>query len=344
MISKHSHRKDEHVSLAEKFYSPRHTFEDIKFVHQSLPKYSLADIDLSTTIGPLKLAVPFYIEAISGGSPRTKDINAQLATIAQATGLAMAVGSQSVALSDPDLADTFKIVRKNNPAGLIFANIGGNHSVEDAKQAVEMIDADALEIHVNVAQELIMPEGDRQFHFQKNIQEIVNALTVPVIIKEVGFGMSRETIAELLKLGVRYVNVSGHGGTNFATIENFRRPDKSMTYLADWGLSTPESLLESRSYQNQLTVLASGGVQTPLDIAKCLALGSSAVGIAGQFLHMVIHEDTPAIIDKINGWKQGLKAIMMMTNSKTVSALQDAALVLSPELISYQHQRNLETN
>ncbi|MFD1124507.1 type 2 isopentenyl-diphosphate Delta-isomerase [Lentilactobacillus raoultii] len=341
MISKHSHRKDEHLSLAEKFYQDQNSFKSLRFVHQSLPKFALTDIDLTTQIGPLQLSLPFYIEAISGGSPRTKTINQKLAAVAKKTGLAMAVGSQSVALNDPALAATFQVVREINPQGIIFANLGANRTLADAKQAIKMISADALELHINPTQELIMPEGDRHFNFVKNIKQIVAGLCVPVIVKEVGFGMSRETIAELMSLGVQYINVSGHGGTNFAEIENFRRPAKEMAYLKDWGLSTPESLLESRQFQDRLTVLASGGVKTPLDIAKCLALGANAVGIAGEFLHLALHQDADQLVDIIQQWTYGLKAIMMMTNAKTISDLQQQRLLLDESLLSYLKQRHI---
>ncbi|GAF35427.1 type 2 isopentenyl-diphosphate Delta-isomerase [Lentilactobacillus farraginis] len=341
MISKHSHRKDEHLSLAEKFYRQTGAFDGLRFVHQSVPKYNLADIDLTTAIGPLTMKLPFYIEAISGGSPKTAQINQKLAMIAKQTGLAMAVGSQSVALSDPTLAPSFKIVRQVNPNGLIFANIGANQSLTAAQQAIEMIGADALEVHVNPTQELIMPEGDRQFQFLENISQMTAQLSVPVIVKEVGFGMSRETIQQLIDLGVAYINVSGHGGTNFAEIENFRRRDKAMDYLKDWGLTTPESLLESRSFQDRLTVLASGGVKSPLDIAKCLALGAKAVGIAGEFLHLAIHQDIETIIQTVQQWQYGLKTIMMMTNSQNLLELRQRKLILSTDLLAYLNQRHL---
>ncbi len=254
----------------------------------------------------------------------------------------MAVGSESVGLSDPSVRDSFKIVRQTNPNGLIFANIGANHSLEDAQKAVDLISADALELHINVAQELIMPEGDRQFQFIENIQKIVANIKVPVIVKEVGFGMSKETIQELAGLGVQYINVSGRGGTNFATIENFRRPSKDMDYLKNWGLITVESLLESRALDQPLTTIASGGVKSPLDVAKCLAMGASAVGVAGYFLHEIIHKDDDAIVADIKDWQYGLKTIMLMLNCQTIADLKRQRLILNPELISYLNQRNIK--
>lgn len=342
MTSQHSHRKDEHVSLAEKFYTNADTaFDGVRFINSGLPKYSLDEIDLSTQIGKIHLKTPFYIEAMSGGSEHTKEINHRLASIAKATGLAMAVGSQSVGLSDPGVSDSFTVVRQTNPDGILFANIGANHPFEDAQAAVDLIAADALELHINVAQELVMPEGDRQFRFAENIQQIIKHVNVPVIVKEVGFGMSRDTIAQLAQIGVHSVNVSGHGGTNFATIENFRRRSKDMAYLEHWGLSTIESLLESRTFNHQLAIIASGGVKSPLDVAKCLALGASAVGVAGYFLHDIIHLSDDEIIADIKEWQYGLKAIMLMLNCKDISELQQQRLLLNPKLISYLNQRNL---
>lgn len=342
MISKHSHRKDEHVSLAEKFYRDDvDSFDDLRFVNAGLPSVSLDEINLATHIGPVELPTPFYLEAISGGSEYTKKINATLAAIAAQTGIAMAVGSQSVALSDPSLRDTFKIVRQVNPDGPIFANIGANRSAADALAAVEMISADALEVHINTAQELIMPEGDREFHFTENIAEINAKVQVPVIVKEVGFGISQETIHQLINMGVKYINVSGRGGTDFAKIENFRRHSKDMAYLENWGLTTTESLLESRQFQNQATMIASGGIKSPLDVAKCLALGSSAVGVAGYFLNQVIKHDKQAVIETINNWKYGLKAIMLMQNCHTISELKNKKMILSPQLMLYMQQRHL---
>ena len=342
MTSQHSHRKDEHVSLAEKFYQPvDSSFAGVRFVNASLPKYRLDDIDLTTQLGSLSLTTPFYIEAMSGGSPRTKEINRRLAVVAKACGLAMAVGSQSVGLSDPEVRDSFSIVRQTNPNGIVLANIGANHSVEDAQKAVEMIAADALELHINVAQELVMPEGDREFHFIDNIQAIVANVGVPVIVKEVGFGMSQATISQLVDLGVKYVNVGGHGGTNFAAIENFRRSSKDMAYLTDWGLSTVESLFEARAFSDRLGIIAAGGVKSPLDVAKCLTLGASAVGVAGYWLHEIIHKSDNEIIDDVREWQYGLKTIMLMLNCRTVADLQRQRLILDPQLLSYLKQRKL---
>lgn len=341
-LSRHAHRKDEHLSLAEKFYQPTATsqFDQLRFVHQGLPEMAYEDVDVHTTLGPLTLPVPLMIEAMTGGSPRTGKVNAALGRIAATTGMPVASGSQSIALKDAGAVPTFTVLRENNPDGLVFANIGAGHSVAQAKAAVDMLAANALEIHINAAQELVMPEGDRDFHWLDEIGEIVAALDVPVIVKEVGFGMAHETLAQLAAIGVQYVDLGGRGGTNFAQIENFRRPEKELTYLAGWGQSTVESLFEARQVPI-LQVIATGGVRQPLDAIKALALGASVVGSAGRILHSLIKTDEATTTQMLLDWQTGLRTIMTLLGTRNLAALREKQLLLSPELESYCRQRGL---
>lgn len=341
-LSRHAHRKDEHLSLAEKFYTPDATsqFDQLRFVHQSLPEMSVADVELRTHLGPLTLPVPLLIEAMTGGSPRTGKINAALGRIAAATGMPVATGSQSIALQDDAAIATFTPLRENNPDGIVFANMGAGHTVAQAQRVIDMLAADALEIHVNVAQELVMPEGDRDFHWLDSIGEVVAGVSVPVIVKEVGFGMARETLQRLAQVGVQYVDLSGRGGTNFVQIENFRRPEKELSYLDGWGQSTVESLLEARNVP-QLQVVATGGIRQPLDAAKALALGANLVGSAGQILHSLIKTDEATTTAMLLEWQDGLRRIMTLLGCYNLAALKQQRLLLSPELESYCRQRKL---
>ena len=193
-MSKQINRKNEHVSLSENFYKDRDSsFKDIHFVHHSFPEMDVTDVDLSTELGDLKFSLPFFINAMTGGSEWTGKLNQKLAIVARETGLAIATGSISAGLKNPEVEDSYKIMRKENPKGLIFANLGVGHGAENAKKAIDLMDADALQIHVNAPQELVMPEGDREFsNWLENIQEILEQIDVPLIVKEVGFGMSRE--------------------------------------------------------------------------------------------------------------------------------------------------------
>ncbi|GAE25099.1 isopentenyl-diphosphate delta-isomerase [Halalkalibacter wakoensis JCM 9140] len=190
-----------------------HGFDDLKFIHNSLPEVNYKQINLSTKIGELSLSSPIFINAMTGGGgERTKEVNRQLAEVAKETGIGMAVGSQMAALRDPSQQDSFRIVRETYPHGTILANLGSEATVEQAKVAVDMLEASALQIHLNVIQELVMPEGDRDFAFTiERIEKIVASLNVPIIVKEVGFGMSKETVQTLTSIGVMAVDVGGYG-------------------------------------------------------------------------------------------------------------------------------------
>ncbi|HAT54887.1 MAG TPA: type 2 isopentenyl-diphosphate Delta-isomerase [Lactobacillus sp.] len=339
--SAHAHRKDEHLAIALKQYQDNSTagFDDIQIIHQSLPEIAVDQVNLSSQFGHLKLATPFYIEAMTGGSTRTGQINAELAAVAAATGLAMAVGSESILLKEPSAASSFTAVRKLNPDGIVFANIGAGHALADAQKVVSLLEANALELHVNSAQELIMPEGDRTLRWLDNINEIVHHLNVPVIVKEVGFGMSHETVDQLKQLGVQYINVSGRGGTNFAKIENERRHHQELGYLSTWGQTTVQSLLEAR--HTDMHVAASGGVRTPLDILKALILGADTVGVAGYFLHVLVKDGQSALQNVITEWQADLRLLYALAGAKNVGELRQTAIVLSPTLLSYCQQRGL---
>ncbi|USS86674.1 type 2 isopentenyl-diphosphate Delta-isomerase [Fructilactobacillus cliffordii] len=344
MINRQSHRKDEHVSLAKKFHQPSHAgFADLKFIPNGLPEQAVANIDLKTSLAGHPLSVPFYIEAMTGGSTYTQKLNQQLAQVAKETGLALALGSASVALKDPDSAASFTVARKTNPTGMIMGNVGAGVTPAAAQAVVDLVQADALEVHLNVVQELVMPEGDRDFHWATNLQNIINHVSVPVIVKEVGFGLDQETIRRLHQLGATTVNVGGLGGTNFAQIENFRRKRKEMAYLEDWGLTTVQSLYEAQQVPD-VQVVAAGGVTNPLEIAKALALGADAVGIASEILTNLIDNGVADTIQMIQDWIYGLKSIMTALGVRNIAELRTRPVVLSPTLESYLRQRNIHTN
>lgn len=334
-------RKDEHVRHVLNQPEQIDTdFNRVQLIHHSLPEFNLEDIDLSTAFGAVKWDVPLYINAMTGGSEWTKEINEKLALVAKATGLPMSLGSMHAALKDSSLNSSFTIARKINPEGFLIANVGADVSASRAKEAVQLIDADALQIHVNAAQELIMPEGDREFkNWRQNIKTIVNETDVPVIVKEVGFGMNRETISSLIELGVIYIDISGRGGTNFAEIENRRRKNQEMDYMYGWGQSTVVSLMESEPFQNNAHILASGGVTTPLDAVKCLALGAEAVGLSRIILERVMNDGVENTAHFINDFIYQMKKITLLTNSGTLKDLKNTPKVFSSELENWKIQR-----
>ncbi|WP_348920817.1 type 2 isopentenyl-diphosphate Delta-isomerase [Enterococcus rotai] len=336
-------RKDEHISLAKAFHKEKmNDFDQIKFIHHSFSEIALDEVDISTSFLDFTFKQPFYINAMTGGSERAKDINQQLGIIARETGVMVATGSVNAALKNPDLADTYQIMRKENPTGVIWANIGAGLSLEEAKRAVDLFQADGLQIHVNVPQELVMPEGDRDFHgWLDTIEDIVSHLSVPVIVKEVGFGMSSETIEQLVLRGVKAFDVSGQGGTSFTQIENARRKKRELGFLTDWGQSTVLSLLESINWQRDLTILASGGVRQSIDIVKALSLGAKSVGIAGTILNQLMKNGVDDTIALVQQWEEELKMLYTLLGKKSTSDLTTTDIIFSGEIIHWCESRGI---
>lgn len=340
-----SKRKWDHIQFALATGQSRDTgFDDITFIHQSLPDSSTEQVSLDTMIGELSLSSPLFINAMTGGGGiRTEEINGQLALVAKETKVAMAVGSQMSSIKNPSEIDTYKIVRKKNPNGLIFANLGSEASVDQALQAVDMLEANALQIHVNTIQELTMPEGDRDFTGALwRIEDIVKKLPVPVIVKEVGFGMSRETAKKLTQVGVSIVDVGGFGGTNFAKIENERR-NRMLSFFNSWGIPTVASIAEVKSSFPDLTVLGSGGIQSSLDVVKALSLGASATGLAGYLLQILLDEGVESSITEIEEIKMEIGFMLTALGARTIKDLQKAPLVIEGKTHHWLNERGINT-
>lgn len=254
----------------------------------------------------------------------------------------IATGSVSAALKDPSVADSYTIMRDVYPEGKILANVGAGTSVARAKEAVQLFNADALQIHLNAPQELVMPEGDRDFsQWKELISEIQQTLDVPVIVKEVGFGMTRETIIELAELGIRTIDVSGRSGTSFTQIENARRKKRELAYLTDWGQSTVSSLLEANEANTNVEIIASGGIRNAYDIFKALCLGANAVGISGTILtHYMTYgvEETIALMAQ---WQEELRMLYTMVGATKTSDLTKQSLILSGPVKEWCEARDI---
>lgn len=332
-------RKDEHLALSEKLFKTNTEFQNIRFIHHSLPESKVSKQSIETNLFNKHLPTPLYINAMTGGSKKAKQINKKLAQLAAQFNLPIATGSMSAAIKMPETIDTFTILRDENPNGLIFANIGAEYSLKKAQAVVDLIDANALQLHVNVAQELVMPEGNRSFYVIDHIKEIQQGLSVPVIIKEVGFGMSKETYQQLEHLGIQYVDLSGRGGTNFAAIENQRSSQNFQEWL-NIGQTTPESLLEAQD--TSLTLFASGGIQTPMDAIKSIALGGDYVGIAGILLHFLLHHSIEETQQFLENWIEEMTRLMALLGAHNLNDLKSTDILLSQELVNYCVQRQID--
>ncbi|CAK8054076.1 type 2 isopentenyl-diphosphate Delta-isomerase [Eupransor demetentiae] len=345
MTSQQSQRKKEHLSLATKAWKD-HTnpeigarFDRVRWLPNTLPELALDQVDTSTELAGIKQNWPFYIEAMTGGSDMSFKVNQQLAQVAKKTDLAMAVGSQSLALKDPSVADSFKIVRKENPDGILLANLGADHPIENVRAAVDMIEANAIELHVNVAQELAMAEGDRGFYWLDNLATIIAKSPVPVIIKEVGFGMSVDSIKKIAQLEPAAINLGGANGTNFAQIEQSRdRQDENPLDLSFYGLSTVESLLAAQVADVQVPVIATGGLKSPRDVVTTLMLGAQTSSSAGFFLSQIMAGGPDQLEATIREWQAALPKLMLLLGKKRVADLKSAPHIFDLELQNYIQQ------
>jgi isopentenyl-diphosphate delta-isomerase len=357
-------RKDDHVRLAAEQQRDRggcNQFDDVSFIHHALGGIDRSDVSLATRFAGIRWPVPLYINAMTGGSVKTGAVNRDLAIAARETGVPIATGSMSAYLADESVAGTFSVLRREYPDGFIMANINANACVEKAQRAIDLLQADALQIHLNTIQETVMPEGDRSFSsWAPQIEKIAASVEIPVIVKEVGFGLSRETIMVLRDIGVRVADVAGRGGTNFARVENERgRGDYS--YLDGWGQSTAACLLDALALEAPgleaqgleapgleaqgagLPVLASGGVRHPLDVARGLALGAAAAGVSGGFLRTLLDGGVAALVAQISGWLDQLAALMTALGARTPAELAGCDVLITGALRSFCADRGVDT-
>ena len=307
-------RKSDHIRInLEEDVSSGMTsgLERYHFTHEALPEMALTDVDLGLTLFKKHLRAPILISSMTGGTEEAGEINQRLAEAAQETGIAMGVGSQRAAIEDSRQAATFKICRDVAPDALLFANIGAvqlnyGYGIDECRRAVDMLAADALILHLNPLQEAVQAGGDTSFAgLAKKIEEICKKLEVPVIAKEVGWGISERTAKLLTNCGVSAIDVAGAGGTSWSQVEMHRAPDEFTCELAatfvDWGINTADSILNVKKSAPEMTIFASGGLKNGLDIAKSIVLGATLGGMATPFLRsaMVSTEKTIEMVGLI---------------------------------------------
>ncbi len=336
-------RKDEHIkiSLEKNIQAKTVTtgFEDIHFIHRALPEINRKDIELSTSFLGKKLSAPIIVGAMTGGTERALQINASIAEAVEHLGLGMGVGSQRAAIEDKSLKKTFSITRKKAPNAFLIANIGGvqfahGYGLKEVKKIIEMIDADALAVHLNALQEAVQPEGQTEFKsVLSKISEIAGNLDKPVIVKETGAGISAETARALETAGVKAIDVSGVGGTSFSAVEYYRSnsQDSVQHDLAeafwDWGVPTAVSLVET-AQTVKLPIIASGGLRSGIDVAKALALNACLASISQPILETAVKslKETEAKLLKLI---EELRTSMFLVGAQKISTLPKAPVVVT---------------
>lgn len=317
--------------------------EYVKLIHNALPELDYDEIDISTNFLKRKFSAPLIIDSMTGGAPEAARINGRLGELAEKYGFAMGLGSQRAGLESKQLAETYSIARKNAPSAFLIANIGGAQlakglTIDNIKKIIDMIQADALVIHLNPLQELIQPEGEPKYKgvFSK-ISEISGDLDVPVIVKEVGAGISKEVAVKLEVAGVSAINVAGAGGTSWAGVEKLRAEASNndlKTHLGeifwDWGIPTAASLIEVKKTV-KVPIIASGGLRNGMEMAKCIVLGASMCAMAYPFL-LKAAESKEQLFNFADTVIAELKSTMFLIGAMNLSVLKSSRYILTGPL------------
>jgi isopentenyl-diphosphate delta-isomerase len=335
-------RKAEHISICldEKAQARKATagFEDVQFVHRALPEVDKAEIDVSTKVFGHKFSAPLIVGAMTGGTAEATRINAAIAEAVETLHLGMGVGSQRAAIENPKLAETFSVARKKAPTAFLIANIGGIQlvhgcGVKEVKQAVEMIDADAVAVHLNALHEAVQPEGQTTFKgVLAKICEVAGEIDKPVIVKETGAGIAAEDAKKLEKAGVKAIDVGGAGGTSFAAVEYYRSEASSVQHFLgdvfwDWGIPTVASLAET-TQTVKIPVIASGGVRSGVDVAKSLALNACLASVCQPALETAV-KGAKATEQLLSLLVDEIRAVMFLVGAEKVRDLAKAPVVVS---------------
>ncbi len=336
-LSKTQKRKKEHLEICLDTASVSGTsgtgLDRYRFVHDALPELDLDEIDLGTTFLGKPLKAPLLISSMTGGFDLARKVNRNLAAAAQALGIAMGVGSQRVAIEEPAAADSFH-VRDLAPDILLLGNLGAvqlnyGYGIEQCRHAVAMIGADGLILHLNVLQEAMQPEGNRNFkELTQKIAVVCRELAVPVVAKEVGNGISVDVARRLVGAGVAAIDVAGKGGTAWSAVEAQRAAQQSKPYNAtftDWGIPTEEALVSVRQALPDIPLIASGGIRSGLDIAKSVALGAN-IAAFGQPLLAAALESSAKVVEFMGGIIHELKVAMLCVGAGDLAALRRAPL------------------
>ncbi len=329
-------RKAEHIRIClesdVQFQTQGSGFDRYQFRHSCLPELDYEHLDLTTNLLGKQLGAPILISSMTGGTAQAKEINYRLAEVAQEYQLAMGVGSQRVAIEQPQVADTFQ-VRQIAPDILLLANLGAvqlnyKYGIDECRRSVELLGADALILHLNPLQECIQPHGDTNFKgLLDRIATVCQQLPVPVIVKEVGNGISAHMATQLIAAGVSGIDVAGAGGTSWAKVESERAKTVLQRRLGetfgDWGIPTTVCIEEIRQVAPTIPLIASGGVRNGLDIAKAIALGADVAGLALPFLQAA-DISTTAVAELVQILKAEIQTVLFCTGNATISDLRAA--------------------
>jgi isopentenyl-diphosphate delta-isomerase len=349
-MTRTSSRKQQHVNISltkdVAFRTKSSGFDRWDFLHNALPEMNLSEVDPSTVFLGKKIALPFIISGMTGGYAKAEQINRQLAEVCVQKNIALGVGSQRQASENGRYHRSFSVVRETAPDIPIFGNIGATEvaKLRDASPIVRLIDliqADGFAVHLNPLQELLQPEGDTNFRgVLDGIELLVKSVHIPIIVKEVGAGISVDVARRLIDVGVKIIDIAGAGGTSWAGVEIVRRridegkvkkevKSSNVEMFWDWGIPTVDALrsvCRLKSESPALKVIASGGISNGIDFAKSIAFGADFAGSALSILQALARDGTKAVLQLIDQWEWELKSTMFLTGSRSIAELQKQVL------------------
>lgn len=333
-----SKRKKEHIELCltdkVAFKMKSNGFENYDFKHYALTEVDLQKISFQTKFFTKKINFPFLISCMTGGTSEAENINSRLADVANQLNVILGVGSQRQALENNKFHSSYKVIRRRAPGIPILGNIGAaqivkEKCVERIKSLVDMVEADAMVIHLNPLQELLQPESEIDFKgLRKQIKKLVRELPVPIIVKEVGAGISKEAAKILLETGVKGIDVAGAGGTSWAGVELLRSKSNDDN-LWDWGLPTSYCIKDVASLKNNFNfvLIGSGGINSSIEMSKAFALGADITASARIILQKLMHDGEDSVIKMVTDWFYDLKKIMFLTGSNNIKELRKKKII-----------------
>ncbi|GBD90633.1 isopentenyl-diphosphate delta-isomerase [bacterium BMS3Abin04] len=342
--SKISRRKKEHLDIVlnknVSFISKTTGFEKYDFIHYALTEIDLNKIDLSTYFFNKKISFPFMISSMTGGTSEANSLNADLAIVANELNIPIGVGSQRQAIEDSEHHTTYSVIRENAPSIPVVGNIGASEiatakNINKFQKLIDLIEADAFIVHLNPLQELLQHDGNMIFKgLYKNLEVLVKTISVPVIVKEVGAGISKKVAKQLLEIGVKGIDTAGAGGTSWAGIEIIRSNRSLDNPFWDWGLPTSYCIRKVSKLKKEynFTLIASGGIKNGFDAAKAFALGADIAASAKTVLKILAEQGIINTIDFIIDWHETIKKIMFLTGSEKLSELNKSKLIRKKEL------------
>ncbi|MBO6586391.1 MAG: type 2 isopentenyl-diphosphate Delta-isomerase [Gracilimonas sp.] len=331
-------RKKDHVELAVTEgtqYDQPSGFERYRFIHNALPEVNSCEVTTEASLLGRTFSMPLFISSMTGGYSEAGPVNAVIAEFCEAENLPFGVGSQRAMLEDESLTETFSVVREKAQNAFICSNIGGAQLIGglDTKRLTQLVDsiqANAIIVHLNPLQELMQPEGDRDFKgIMDGIEQLVKDTQLPVIVKETGAGISEHTARRLLNVGVNVIDVAGAGGTSWAKVENFRSSNQSANHGFDeWGIPTVECIqqLSKLEWEQSFEIIASGGIRSAFDIAKSLCLGAHFAATAQPVIKAIKNDEYTGLEKLLNQWKQDLKTILTLLGCTSVQELSASHL------------------